>query len=156
MDKSPIRRSLDSDSLESLLLNTERADPDLCGRILIIEDLTSKVVETLGYALKIDPLFFANHMDTNEINIATPRPSVVTLPSTTLSHNFLNLHYHRVIEFEGTRSMETLLRDMNLRRKVKVLPQTHGVNLGLVRHCCSVLETIGRDGVRLGSWTPNI
>lgn len=147
----PTRRSLDLDGLGSLLRNTARGREDLCGRIMIVEDLSSDVVETLGSLLSIDPLFFASHIGTFQRNIATIRPSTVTLPSTTRSQKFLNLHYHRVIEIEELKSKQSLSRDMNVPRKVKVLPPLKGINVGLARHCCSILRIEGKDGLWLGS-----
>lgn len=146
----PNCRSLDLDSLASLLCNTTKGKDDLYGRLLIVEDLSSDVVETLGSLLNIDPLFFASHIDTFQVDIATPRPSTATLQSTIRSRNFLNLHYHRLIEFENPAAKKTLLRDMNIPRKVKILPQLKGTHVGLARHCCSALKTEGRDGLWLG------
>ena len=147
---SPNRRSLDPDSLASELCKTTKESDDLCGRLLIVEDLSNHVLEILGSLLEIDPLFFASHVDTLKIDIETTRASTVTLPSTIQSQNFLNLHYHRVVEFDNLKSMQMLHRDMNVPRKVKILPRSKGGNIGLVRHCCSILKTKGRDGLWLG------
>lgn len=151
----PSRRSLDLDGLALLLRNTTRERDDICGRLLVIEDLSKDIVETLGSLLNIDPLFFASHIDTFQENIAITRPSTATLPSTTKSQNFLNLPYHRVIEFEDLESKRVLLRDlirdMNVPRKVAILPPLKGINVGLARHCCSILKTQGKDGLWLGN-----
>ena len=147
----PSRRTLDLDSLALLLHRTAKENNDICDRILIVEDSSNHVLETLGSLLDIDPLFFASHIDTFQIDIATTRPSTVTLPSTLRSQNFLNLHYHRVAEFEDLESDQVLHRDMNVPRKVKILPRPKGMNIGLVRHCCSILKTQGRDGLWLGT-----
>ena len=147
---SPSRRSLDLDNLAPMLCKTAKERDDICGRLLIVEDLSNHVLETLGSLLEIDPLFFASHVDTFQIDMATTRPSTVTLPSTTQSQNFLNLHYHRVVEFENLESKQVLHRDMNVPRKVKMLPRPKGSNIGLVRHCCSILRTEGKDGLWLG------
>lgn len=146
----PSRRSLDLDSLTSLLRGSVKENDDFCGRILVIDDISSHVLETLGSFLNIDPLFFASHIDTFLIDVLTTRPSTVTLPSTTRSQNFVNLHYHRLVEFENLESRQVLHRDMNVPRKVKILPRLEGLNIGLVRHCCSVLKTQGSDGSWLG------
>ena len=147
---SPNRRSLDLDSLASELRKTAKERDDLRGRLLIVEDISNHVLEILGSSLKIDPLFFASHVDTFQIDIATTRPSTVTLPSTTHFQRFLNLHYHRVVEFQNLESRQVLHRDMNVPRKVKILPRPKGDNIGLVRHCCSILKTEGKDGLWLG------
>ena len=148
---APSRRSLDLDSLTVLLRATAKEYDDICGRILIVEDSSNHVLETLGSLLKIDPLFFASHIDTFQIDISTTRPSTVTLPSKTRSQNFMNFHYHRVIEFENLDSSQVLHRVMNIPRKVKILPRLKGTNIGLVRHCCSIMKTQGRDGLWLGT-----
>lgn len=146
----PNRRSLDLDDLTSLLSVTTKRQDDLCGRLLIVEDLSTDVVETLGSMLDIDPFFFASHIDTFQPDMATTRPSTAALPSTMRSQNFLNLHYHRVIKFENLEYKNVLLRDMNVPRKVKILPRTKGCHFGLARHCCSTLKTEGKDGLWLG------
>ena len=146
----PSRRNLDLDSLTLLLSGTFKENTDICGRILIVDDISSHVLETLGSLLNIDPLFFASHIDTFRIDVSTTRPSTVTLPSTTRSQKFVNLHYHRVVEFENLESSQVMHRDMNVPRKVKILPRLGGINVGLVRHCCSILNTQGRDGLWLG------
>ena len=147
----PSRRNLDLDSLASLLGGAIKEKDELCGRLLIFDDLSSHVLETLGAFLKIDPSFFASHIDTFQNDITMTRPSTAGLPSTMRSSNFLNLHYHRVIEFENLESQHVLRRDMNVPRKVKILPRTKGRIFGLVRHCCSVLKTEGKDGLWLGT-----
>ena len=148
--RAPSRRNLDLDSLVALLRRTAKENDDICGRILIVEDSSSHVLETLGALLNIDPLFFASHIYTFQIDIATTRPSTVALPSTTRSQNFLNLHYHRMVEFQNLESNRVFHRNMNVPRKVKILPRLKGMNIGLVRHCCSILKTQGKDGLWLG------
>ena len=39
---------------------------------------------------------------------------------------------------------------MNVLRKVKILSQLKGINIGLARHCCLILRTKGKDGLWLG------
>lgn len=147
----PSGRNLDLDGLTLMLRNTTKERDDLCGRLLIIEDLSGDVVETLGSLLDIDPLFFASHVDIFRPDVATIRPSKTTLPSTTRSQNFLNLHYHRVIQFESAETQKMLLRDMNVPRKVVILlPRLKRINVALVRHCCSILKTKSKDGLWLG------
>ena len=146
----PSRRNLDLDSLTLMLRRTTKENDDICGRILIVEDSSNHVLETLGSLLNIDPLFFASHVHTLQIDIKTTRPSTVTLPSTIRSQNFMNLHYRRLVEFENLESSQVLHRDMNVPRKVNILPRLKGINIGLVQHCCSILETQGRDGLWLG------
>ena len=148
---APSRQNLDLDSLTLLLRGTIKENNDICGRILIVEDPSNHVLEILGSLLIIDPLFFASHIDAFQIDMSTTRPSTVTLPSTTRSQNFINLHHHRLVEFENLEPSQVLHRNMNIPRKVKILPRLKGVNIGLVRHCCSILKTEGRDGIWLGT-----
>ena len=64
--------------------------------------------------------------------------------------NLANFHYERVIEFEKPGPKKALYGDMNVQRKVKVLPEIKKTHLGLMRHCCSILKTGGKDGVGVG------
>lgn len=150
----PSRQSLDLDGLASILGAKTTGRDDLCGRLLIVEDISNDIIETLGCLLNIDPFFFASHIDTFQINIARRRPSMATFPSKTRAQNFLNLHYHRVVEIENAESTHTLLRDMNVPRKVRILPKFKGTNIGLVRHCNSILKAETKDGLWLGKRGP--
>ena len=152
----PTRRSLDLNGLTLLLQNTNKDGGDISGRLLIVEDLSNYIIETLGSLLNIDPAFFASHIDIFQDEIATTRPSTATLPSTMRSQNFLNLPYHRVIELEmeSLKIEQGLLRDMNVPRKVAILPRLKGIDIGLARHCCSILKTESRDGLWLGKRCP--
>lgn len=145
----PSSRNLDLESLANLLLNQTKQNSDLRGRVLIIEDLSKEIIQMLGSVLNIDPFFFASHIDVPRPEIRTTRPYMATLPSAVKSQNFINLHYHRVFEFQH-RPKEPFLRDMNVPRKVKPLPSIKDVNIGLARHCCSIMRTIGKDGLWLG------
>ena len=147
---APRRLNVRHDDLQ-LLLQSNVRNEDIQGRLLVIEDLSPKIIEILGSLLNIDPLFFAVHLDVHRPTMASTRPSMALLPSRAQSQDFLNLHYHRVLEHsENPASSRSLLRDMNIERKVVILPQVQGVHVGLVRHCCSVLKTTGQDGLWLG------
>ena len=146
----PSRRSLDLNGLESILGAKAAGRDNLCGRLLIVEDMSNDIIETLGCLLDIDPFFFASHIDTFRIDMARTWPSMATLPSKTRAQNFLNLHYHRVVELESLVSTHALLRDMNVPRKVRILPNIKGTDIGLVRDCCSILNAETKDGLWLG------
>lgn len=93
-----IRKSLDLRSLASFPNNKTKG---IRGRLLIVEDLSIDVIETLGSALNLDPSFFASHIDVAQVDLlGSKRLCTATLPSKATSQNFLNLHYHRVLEFE--------------------------------------------------------
>ena len=145
----PNSRSLDLESLANLLQNQIGENENLRGRILIIEDLSKDIIQILGSNLNIDPFFFASHIDAPQSAIVTRRPYMATLPSAAKSQNFLTLHYHHALEFER-RPKEPLLRDMNVPRKVKALPSIKNINVGLARQCCSIMRTMGKDGLWLG------
>lgn len=146
----PSRQSLDRDSLAPLLGAETSGRDDLCGRLLIVEDISNDIIETLGYSLDIDPFFFASHVDTFQIGIARSRPSMGILPSRTRGQDFLHLHYHRVVELETPKSTGSLFRDMNVPRKIRILPNVKGTDIGLVRHCTSILKAKTKDGLWLG------
>ena len=145
----PNSKNLDLDGLANLLHNQAKENDRLRGRILIIEDLSKDIIQMLGSNLNIDPFFFASHINAPHSEIVTTRPYTATLPSAAKSQNFLTLHYHRALEFKHK---EPLLQDMNVPRKVKALPPVKNVNIGLARHCCSIMRTVGKDGLWLGKW----
>ena len=131
--------SLDLEGLATLLQGTAHTNKSLHGRLIIIEDLSTDLIEILGCSLNIDPLFFASHIDTSRADITRARPSLASLPSTIRSQKFVNLHYHQVLELDSQRSRQALSLDMNLGRKVTILPQLKGSNIRLARYYYSVL-----------------
>lgn len=146
---TPSHKSLTLNDLASLLHDESLGSNSLQGRILIVEDLTRDIIELLGSTLNVDPFFFASHIDVFQPSIATSRPYMATLPSVASTQDSLTLHYHRVLQFDSPTHKRTLLQATNVPRKVKILPSTQGVNVGLARHCCSVLKTVGKDGLWL-------
>ena len=142
-----IRRSLDLKSIESL---SQDRSSGVQGRLFIVEDLHPDIIETLGSVLNLDHFFLSSHIEVAKNDIMKKRPCTASLPSMTRSQNFLTLRYHRVIEFEHFPSQKRLRRDMNVSRKAMMLPSYKGVNLGLARHCCSVLRAFGDSGLWFG------
>lgn len=121
----------------------------LCGRIIIIEDLTPSLVEELGSHLDIDPLFFASHLHAPSFDTGTQLPDSATLPSRYKPQKFTNLHYHRTIVFDSdSLPSGTLIRDTIIPRKVAVLPQIKKTRIGLAQQCTSIYK-IGKPG---GFW----
>ena len=155
-NEGPARHDLDMASLSSLLkfLTVDGCDHDpspnaneLQGRILLIEDPTKEVIEALGSQLDIDPLFFASHIHGPVVTANTSKPSMVTLPSEIAKQNFLNLNYHRVLEFgDDSKALRRLYSDDNVQRKVMLLPSMRNTRIGLAQRCCSVLKTSTRQG----------
>ena len=146
---APIQRDLTPNDLTLLLANEDQENPDLRGRILIVEDLTKEIIEILGSSLNVDPFFFASHIDAFLPEVATPKPYMAALPSVIGLHNFINLHYLRLLNLESTQE-RTLQQHMNVPRRVRVLPPLEGAHIGLARHCSSILKTATKDGLWLG------
>ena len=119
----------------------------ILGRVLIVEDLSRDLVEFLGSALDIDPVFFVRHLVGTVSNFRFH----TTPPSKTWSRSYINMFYSRVISFEShgraiaQRSRLKVSRDSNVSRKVVILPSMEGTTIGLVQHCCSVFMTVNED-----------
>lgn len=144
---SPKVCAIESDQLQRLLQPCEKlSSKGICGRILVIEDLTRDVVETLGSLLHLDPLFFASHIHSPWPDIFAQTPDMAMLPSRRRSDTFVNIHYHRTIILEDADlPMKQLLRRSNVHRKVVILPKIKGVRIGLAQHCCSIYRTTLQD-----------
>lgn len=123
-------------------------DAQLQGRILIIQDLTQAVVETLGSRLDIDPLFFALHLHTSgRSGMSRQTPEDATLPSRRLSQGYINMSYHRAITADPPKIARKLLRDTAIDRKLVFLPST---NIGLVQHYASVIAIKSENDFWIG------
>lgn len=146
---SPSRKDLDIESLACLLSgNHETSDLSATmnrpkGRILIVEDLTRAIVEALGEALDIDPMFFASHIDGEKISADSSIPSMVQLPSQVKTRSFLTLRYHRVLKFgDEAAGLRRLESTGNILRKTMILPpNSANAYIGLAQRCCSVVMT---------------
>ncbi|OKL56432.1 hypothetical protein UA08_08184 [Talaromyces atroroseus] len=111
----------------------------LKGRILVVEDLSRDVVNTLGSTLEIDPLFFALHIHAPYRAISAQTPNLAMLPSRIRRQNYVSVQYHRPLELPPQFGPERkLVRATNVCRKVAVLPPTRNTCIGLVQHCCSI------------------
>ena len=126
------------------------------GQLLMIEDLTSSVIEALGSTLNIDPLFFASHLDTPSMKIDSLAPNKATLPSRLRSKDYVNIHYHRTIKFQAQRApppkhLNLQREDIYIHRKVTVLMPIKDVQIGLAQHCVSIYRTIRPAGDWLGN-----
>ncbi|EKG16330.1 Mg2+ transporter protein CorA-like/Zinc transport protein ZntB [Macrophomina phaseolina MS6] len=130
-----------------LEIGPSEGEKKIQGRILIVEDLTRSVVETLGACLQIDPLFFASHLHSPWPDITVQTPDMANLPSRLKMDTYVNIHYHRTIAFKDPGiAMRQLLRTSNVHRKVVILPKTKNVLIGLAQHSCSMLRTSLPDG----------
>ncbi|KAL3475766.1 hypothetical protein BJX99DRAFT_259023 [Aspergillus californicus] len=121
---------------EHIYLNDEKGRR----RIIIIEDLRRDVIETLGSAYQIDPIFFASHIHAPFRQMDSQTPNLACLPSRQRKQNFVNFHYHRAVELKGDiENEDKLTRDMNVDRKIAVLLPTENIRVALVQHACSVM-----------------
>jgi hypothetical protein len=139
----PERRNIDLDNLQDEVCPpNDQKERQLAGRVIIIEDLTSQVIELLGAELKIDPLFFAAHIHTPwKAQESFQTPDLATLPSRLSHETFVNLHYHRSLTFQrGSTPGRRLLRKANVDRKVVILPSIKDDQIGLAQHCVSILR----------------
>ncbi|KAI9155022.1 Zinc transport [Paramyrothecium foliicola] len=111
---------------ESFVTNLLKNSPVSTTRLLLIEDISASLINLVGAALNIDPLFFAEHIITNygAIEKSTPPPSLAILPSSMLGRTHLHLHYQQV---------------SNVPRNVRRLVPLSDNHLALVRGCISLL-----------------
>lgn len=139
----PIPQDVDISRLRSVVEDNFCTSANkLLGRVLIVEDLSGDVVEILGSCLDIDPLFFASHIHAAYVDITAQTPDQATLPSRMRPQKFTNIHYHRTITVQNPSDFaKRQLRNMNVGRKIKILPPTRDTHIGLVQHCCSVLKS---------------
>lgn len=111
-------------------------------RLLIVENITPDIVETLGSGLELDPAFFASHVDTPAISFDAQTPDDVLLPSQRKSRQYINLHYHQAFMFEKLRDSlpKTVLLDCNIDRKIGFPSSKKGRTIGLARRVVSILQ----------------
>lgn len=153
-DRAPVQTDLDLAELQTLLDGINDDADDVLGRLLVVEDLSRSVIEILGAALSIDPLFFGSHISSPKMEVTRPLPSTVTLPSKMKKQNFVCLQYHRVLEFENDPGvLGRVVRDGNVPRKVVILPPIKGKYIGLAQFCCSTLLTRTPNDKWLGETT---
>jgi hypothetical protein len=146
------RRPIEPNQLQSLLLQDDSPILPILhtnvslGQILIVQDITRSVMEILGSALHIDPLFFALHVYADRQEIEIKRPDLVLLPSQARPQRFTNMPYHRTLVWDkGTVSplllqRQRLLLRANVDRKVVLLPSTGDLHVTLVQHVCSIFK----------------
>ena len=123
-------------------------------RLLVVEDLTKDVIEILGSALDLDPMFFAYHIDNAVSKTTSLKLWATILPSKIKSQSFLNLHYYNALEFDCDPSAsKRFMSDSNVPRRVRLLPPTAKGRLALRRQCCSVILTTTKSGSWIGKET---
>jgi hypothetical protein len=149
LDKKPRRTDLDLLNLEALL------NIDVCecqGRLIIVEDLSTAIIETLGSCLDIDPLFFASQIHGPTVDIVSSKPSDAILPSRALSQNFLSVQYQRTVDFGAcSPAPRKMLRNSNVPRKIVLLPRIKNRSIGLEQQSCSILLSTTKSKPWLGN-----
>ena len=148
-DEKPRRTDLDPLELEALL-NTDVYGCQ--GRLIIVEDLSTAIIETLGSYLDIDPLFFASHVHGPTVDIASSKPSIAILPSKALTQNFLSVQYQRTVDFGAcSPAPRKMLRNSNVPRKIVLLPPIKNRSIGLEQQSCSILLSTTKSKPWLGN-----
>lgn len=121
------------------------------GHLLLIENIDRQTVSELGIKLKINPIFFASHVHALGRDMEASSPDLCELPSMRKCRTFANFQYHRTSLFPDLNADDyLLLRPLNIRRKVVVLPPINGKRVGLAQHCCSTLVVPRSDRCWLG------
>ncbi|KAF9765486.1 hypothetical protein IL306_002224, partial [Fusarium sp. DS 682] len=115
------------------------------GRVVIVKNIGPELVETIGAALDIDPLFFAGHITTDfeDIEADPPPPALALLPSVLAVRGYLHLHYQQVLNLGNTSNFATssyaFRTSAKAQRNVRRLPGLSGRQLGLARAGCSLM-----------------
>lgn len=148
----PMKRDIvrPESELPKLFGKVEASNP-ISGRVLLVENIHSGLIELLGQHLDIDPIFFASHITTDHqgIDKAPPNPSLAFYPSQISERRHLHCHYQQVIDLgkaHGLKDSVYLLQtDANVPRNIRRLPTLSGGQLALTRGCCSiVLRRLGK------------
>ncbi|KAI8650149.1 hypothetical protein NCS56_01466800 [Fusarium sp. Ph1] len=113
-------------------------------RFLFVENITSTMISQLGEALDIDPLFFADYVNSrfDSIRKAAPPPSYATLPSLIGKRNHIHLHHYQFVALggsDGSNVPYALTTGSNVPRNVRRLAPISGRQLALARACCSFI-----------------
>lgn len=125
------------------------------GQLLLIENIDRQTISELGCKLNIDPMFFASHVHALGRQMEAGSPSFCELPSRRKGRDFASFNYHRTFIFPDLGPDDYfLLRALNIRRKVVVLPPIQGKRVGIAQHCCSTLVLPRKRRGWLGE-TPN-
>lgn len=143
----PNSQYLNIQQLRSKLQGMRNTGNSPNGILLIVEDLTPEIVELLGSSLKLDPLFFAIHVQAPQQGAEAQNPRRTSLPSRSKQQGFLNLEYYRTIILPDLQTdTKRFLRGCNVYRQMSILPTTKERCIGRVGHCCSILKKIQPNG----------
>lgn len=114
-------------------------------RMIFVEDTSPWLIVQLGGILDIDPVFFANYVNTDfkDIENSPPPPSLALLPSLISQTGHLHLHYQRLLDLGSADSFKdstyAFKTGANVPRNVRRLTPLSGRQLALARTCCSLL-----------------
>ncbi|EYB27130.1 hypothetical protein FG05_04860 [Fusarium graminearum] len=141
---------------EDDMVTTLKTIPSNIMRIVLIEDINSRLMSLVGNTLDIDPLFFADYVNTSfkEFEVSPPPPSIAILPSLLSESGYLHLHYQQIVDL-GDASLfgntpYASKTHTNITRNVRRLPPLSGKQLALVRSACSLLvRKVGATSVCL-------
>ena len=127
--------------------------PECHGRIILVENINTALIERLGSELNIDPFFFASHTEStpkgpiNRLYAATRE----RLPSQLVGKDSLHLSNKRVLKlgelyaFENEQHRRHFTTTTNLPRTVHLLPYSPGnLQLAVMSGYCSI--TLKRRG----------
>ncbi|RFN51768.1 zinc transport protein zntb [Fusarium flagelliforme] len=130
--------------------------PPATTRLIIVEDISPQLISLVGNALDIDPIFFADYVNTSfeNIEIAPPPPSLAILPSLLSERGHLHLHYQQVLDLGIAEKFEdaayALKTDSNITRNIRRLTPLSGKQLALARATCSLLmKKVGSSSICL-------
>ncbi|UZP40523.1 hypothetical protein NXS19_008339 [Fusarium pseudograminearum] len=130
---------------EDDLVTFLKAIPSNTMRIIIIEDISPQLMSLVGRTLDVDPLFFADYVNTSfkEFEVSPPPPSLAILPSLLSESGYLHLHYQQIVDLGDASSFGnapyTSKTHTDITRNVRRLPPLSGKQLALVRSACSLL-----------------
>ncbi|KAJ4003177.1 hypothetical protein NW752_011649 [Fusarium irregulare] len=118
--------------------------PPATTRLILIEDISPQLISLVGNRLDIDPLFFADYVNTSfeNIELAPPPPSLAILPSLLSQRGYLHLHYQQVLDLGEAgifkHAAYALKTDANVTRNIRRLVPLSGKQLALARATCSL------------------
>ncbi|KAF5240680.1 hypothetical protein FAUST_4206 [Fusarium austroamericanum] len=141
---------------EDEMITTLKTIPSHILRIILIEDINSRLMSLVGSTLDIDPLFFADYVNTNfkDFEVSPPPPSLAILPSLLSESGYLHLHYQQIVDLGDASSFGNApyasKTHTNIMRNIRRLPPLSGKQLALVRSASSLLmKKLGTSSVCL-------
>ncbi|KAK4447210.1 hypothetical protein QBC34DRAFT_410097 [Podospora aff. communis PSN243] len=129
-----------------LKLSTQEEANKSRGLVVIVEDPGPHEMQALGALLDIHPLFFGGHLASSfeRLEKGTQNPFIASCPSQLSTHEFINIHYKRVLDLGS----EDAFRDLpprlvmrgNVPRKARLTQALSGRQMGILNACVSVLR----------------